>query len=226
MLRALALSIEQLGDRAILGVFVRSFAVTLALCLALGFGFARLAGYALDQWVDAGVYDNHYAALTGLGVGLFVVFGFRVIAIPVIGLFADAVVAAVERRHYPHAAERARPTSLGVSMRLGMMSVLRMIGVNLLMLPVYIVLLFTVAGPVIALLAINALLLGRDLGEMVAVRHLDRPDTLSWLRATRGQRAVLGGFATALFVVPFVNFVAPVVGAAMATHLFHGRATS
>jgi uncharacterized protein involved in cysteine biosynthesis len=48
----------------------------------------------------------------------------------------------------------------------------------------------------------------------------------SWLRATRGERAILGLLATALFMVPFANFLAPVIGAAMATHLFHRKEAS
>ena len=36
-------------------------------------------------------------------------------------------------------------------------------------------------------------------------------------------RALLGAASTALFLVPVVNLLAPVLGAAMATHLFHRR---
>ena len=73
-------------------------------------------------------------------------------------------------------------------------------------------------------LAVNAMVLGRDLANMVAARHFDRAARRQWLAQNRGQRLLLGGITTALFLVPVVNLVAPVVGAAMATHLFHGRA--
>jgi uncharacterized protein involved in cysteine biosynthesis len=45
----------------------------------------------------------------------------------------------------------------------------------------------------------------------------------SWRRATKGQRFLLGLADATLFLIPFVNLAAPVLGAAMATHLFHGR---
>ena len=58
---------------------------------------------------------------------------------------------------------------------------------------------------------------------MVAVRHLPDDDLARWRGVTRLSRFTLGAAGTALFFVPFVNFVAPVLGAAMATHLFHRR---
>jgi uncharacterized protein involved in cysteine biosynthesis len=226
MMRALILSIEQLGDRAILMVLAKSLALTAILFVAAGATLvwsvqaaAVARGWTGDLGIAAGV-------AAGIGAIMATWLLFRAVAVPVIGLFADEVVAAVERRHYPASAALARPASLAVSLWLGVLSLVRMIGVNLLMLPVYAILLFTVVGSFIALLAVNALLLGRDLGEMVAVRHLDGSGVSSWLRATRGERAILGLLATALFMVPFANFLAPVIGAAMARHLFHRNEAS
>ena len=69
----------------------------------------------------------------------------------------------------------------------------------------------------------NAIALGRDLGEMVAIRHLDGEALKRWLGYSRIKRLLLGLGATALFTVPFVNLLAPVLGAAVATHLFHSE---
>jgi CysZ protein len=41
------------------------------------------------------------------------------------------------------------------------------------------------------------------------------------MRMTRGRRAVLGGVVTGLLMLPLINLFAPLIGAAMATHLFH-----
>lgn len=79
-------------------------------------------------------------------------------------------------------------------------------------------------GPFILFFAVNALALGRDLGEMVAVRHLEGEALAQWLAATRLRRALLGLLATLFFMIPFANLLAPVLGAAMATHLFHAEA--
>ena len=220
MIRAFLLTIRQLSDRAILGVLAKSLLVTLAIFAALAFGVFEL----LRRWVTgfAGGYDDGLAGVAA--IALFVLSAwllFRVVAIAVIGLFGDAVVAAVEVRHYPAAHAAARSVSLTRSGRMALGSAGRAIGVNLLLIPVYIALLFTAIGPAIAFFLVNSWLLGRDWGDMVASRHMDDATMRGWRKATRGQRFVLGLVGTGLFVVPGVNLFAPIVGAAMATHLFH-----
>ncbi|GAA0672451.1 uncharacterized protein involved in cysteine biosynthesis [Sphingomonas insulae] len=221
MLRALTLSIGQLGDRAILRVLVKSLLVTLAIFAGLGAALYLGLRSAFDALVgiEFGGSLASAAAVVLLLLGAWLLF--RVVAIAVIGLFGDEVVAAVEARHYPAAHAAARPVRLARSMRMATASVLRAVAINLLMIPVYIALLFTAIGPAIAFFLVNALLLGRDLGEMVASRHMGDAAVRGWRKATRARRFVLGLAGTGLFVVPGLNLFAPILGAAMATHLFH-----
>ena len=222
MLRALTLSIGQLGDAAILRVLLKSLLVTLAIFAGLGAAlyvglrsaFSALAGVE----IGGGLAGAAAVVLLVLGAWLL----FRVVAVAVIGVFGDEVVAAVEARHYPAAHAAARPVRMGRSTRMALGSAARAVLVNLLMVPVYIALLFTAIGPAVAFFLVNALLLGRDLGEMVASRHMDDATMRGWRTATRGRRFVLGLAGTGLFVVPGLNLFAPVLGASMATHLFHG----
>ncbi|MGP7795307.1 EI24 domain-containing protein [Sphingomonas sp. CLY1604] len=220
MLRALALSIGQLGDPAILRVAGKSLLVTLAIFAALAVGVFEI----LRRWLAgfAGGYDDGLAGVVAVVVFVLAAWLlFRVIAIAVLGVFADDVVAAVEARHYPAAHAAARPAGLGRSLRMGLGSAARAIAVNLLMLPVYLALLFTAIGPAIAFFLVNAWLLGRDLGDMVASRHMDDATMRGWRKATRGRRFATGLAGTGLFVVPLVNLLAPILGAQLATHLFH-----
>jgi CysZ protein len=106
---------------------------------------------------------------------------------------------------------------------LGLASLLRVLLVNLLALPVYIFFIFTAIGPLILFMAVNAILLGRDLAEMVAIRHLPLSEARVWLRGNRLQYGLLGLIVTGLFLIPFINLVAPIIGAGAATHLFHRR---
>jgi uncharacterized protein involved in cysteine biosynthesis len=225
MVRAFLLSLGQLGDPAVLKVLAKSLALTLVLFLLLGLGL-WWGVTALVGWAGWGAGAG-FAAATG-AVLVAIVGGwllFRVVAVVVIGLFADEVVAAVERRHYPEALASARSVPTGLALRMGLASAGRALLFNLLALPLYLLLLVTGIGTVLLFAAVNALLLGRDLGEMVAARHLDRAALRDWLGATRGQRFALGLAATGLFVVPVIGLVAPILGAAMATHQFHGRRT-
>ncbi len=224
MLRALSLTLGQIGDRAILGVIAKSLAMTLLIfaVLVIGAVFATRALVATYYGWDVGV-STAAAAAAGLGVIIGAWLLFRAVAIPVIGLFADEVVAEIEARHYPAAAQIARPATVAHSLRLAFASFARLILLNLLAVPLYAVLLFTAIGPVILFIIINALLLGRDLGEMVAVRHLGAQARKDWLRVTRGERAIMGLIVTGIFMIPIINLIAPIVGAGMATHLFHRR---
>ncbi len=221
MLRALALSVAQLTDGAVLRVLVKSLLVTLAVFAALGAGLY----VGLRALLVGGLGSGYGDGLAGAAAVVLMVLGawllFRVIAVAVLGLFGDEVVAAVEARHYPAAHAAARTVGPARSVRLALGSAARAVAVNLLMLPVYIALLFTGIGPAIGFFLVNAVLLGRDLGEMVASRHMDDATMRGWRTATRGQRFLLGLVGTGLFVVPLVNLVAPILGAAMATHLFH-----
>ncbi len=223
MFRAFSLSVHQISDPAILKVLAKSFALTLAIFVGLGFVLSVVA----ERLAEAGGWGQDGGALAGLlaaiGTLLAAWLLFRAVAIPIIGFFADDVVAAVEQRHYPAAMTHAQPPSFALSMQLALMSVLRLILLNLLALPFYAVLLFTAIGPFVLFIAVNAVLLGRDLGEMVSARHMDGGARKSWLRASRGQRLLLGLIVTGLFMIPVVNIFAPIIGAAMATHLFHDR---
>jgi CysZ protein len=223
MLRAFTLSLGQLGDPPILKVLVKTVAVTLMVFVALGIALWWAASSAAAAWgwgASTGFAAAAGAALIAVISGWLL---FRVVAIAVIGLFADAVVEAVERRHYPDALASARPVSVARSLRMGLASAGRALLFNLIALPLYLVLLVTGVGTVALFVGVNALLLGRDLGEMVAVRHMDQAAVRGWLAATRTSRLMLGLVVTGLFVVPVIGLLAPILGAAMATHLFHGR---
>lgn len=224
MLEALLLSIRQLGDKRILGVFVKSMLLTLAIFAALGaalwFGVDALVGHCLRASDSVASLAAAAALLLGaLGAWLL----FRAIAIAIIGVFADEVVHAVEAKHYPGRFAAARDLSFTRSLGMGLRSAARALLVNLMLAPLYIVLLVTGIGTALAFFLVNSWLLGRDLGDMVAARHLPAADLARWRAATRLSRFALGAAGTALFFVPFVNFAAPVLGAAMATHLFHRR---
>lgn len=223
MIRALWLSIEQLPSRAVLAVLAQSLALTLVICIAAGAALLWGGTWLAEQqnWTalagDAALFGTTLAAILA---GWFL---FRALAVPVIGLFGDSIVAAVERQHYPDAHGKARPVSMMRAAKMGLASIGRLIGYNLIAAPLYLVLLFTAIGPVIVFALVNAILLGRDFGEMAAARHGDAAAVRTWLAQSRLQRLVLGGIVTGLFLVPLVNLLAPVIGAAMATHLFQEK---
>ena len=225
MLRSLPLILGQLPDPRIVRVLIRSLTLTLLLFACLWWGLdALLTGVDTSGWPawlrqGYGAGDD-WLALPIVLLALF--FLFPAVATTVIGLFLDDVVAAVEDRHYPHA-PAAHPVGIARNVGLALASGARVLLWNLLALPLYVLLLFTGVGAFLLFLAINGWLLGRDYLEMVAARHLRHRPTLDWLRAHRAQRFAVGLVTSLLFLVPFANLLAPVIGAALATHAFHAN---
>ncbi|SEJ80105.1 Etoposide-induced protein 2.4 (EI24) [Sphingomonas sp. OV641] len=218
MFTAFVLSIAQLGDRAVLGVLAKSLAVTFALFVLLGAGVWWGVNALLATWT----YHGALASAASLVVTILALWLlFRAVAVAVVGLFADTIVVAVEREHYPAALSTARDVPFGRSLRMALASAGRFIAVNLMLAPLYLVLLATGIGTAALFLAANAWLLGRDLGDMVSARHLPPEAMRDWRQATAARRFLLGLAVTILFLAPFANILAPVIGAALATHVYH-----
>ena len=224
MVRAFLLSIRQLGDRAVLRVLAKSLLLTVAIfaavAAALVLGVRGLAGSWLG-WSGGSADLAGAAALLVAFIGMWLLF--RAVAVAVIGIFADDVVAAVEAKYYPQALATARPVPLSRSIAMGLGSASRAILVNLLLLPLYLILLVTGVGTAALFFLATGWLLGRDLSDMVAARHMDDAAMKAARQSSRGGRMLLGLGGTGLLVMPGVNFVAPVLGAAMATHLYHQK---
>lgn len=213
---AFFLALRDLPNPRVLRILLQSLALTLFLLVVAGAALFFAARWAMDHWGWLGATGQDMA---GILVVLLIIAGswllFRAVAIVVVGLFADAIVADVEGRHYPAAAARAVDVGWRQNIRLALASLARLVGGNLLALPIYILLLVTGIGTPIFALFVNGLLLGRDLEAMVLARHPDRP------RFDRPARWSLGLLSAASFVVPVANLLAPIVSAAMAVHMLH-----
>ena len=218
MLSAFTLALGQLGDRRILAVLGKSLLLTVA-----AFAVAAVGVYfAIAQWTPSDGNGGFVAAaLVGLVLIVSLWFAFRLVALAVLQLFGDDIVRAVEAKHYPAAAASARALGWREELRVGLRSLVRSLGYNLLALPVALLLLVTGIGTVVVFAAVNAVLLGRELTEMVALRHRDESGAAPL--PGFATRTLLGAIVVALLLVPFVNLLAPVLGAAAATHLVHRR---
>ena len=95
-----------------------------------------------------------------------------------------------------------------------------LIVLNIIVLPVYIVALFIPFLSLALFLALNGYLLGREYFELVATRHM-RPRDARTLRKQSGGQVYLAGMVIAgLFAVPFLNLLAPILGAAFMMHVY------
>jgi len=220
---SLMLALGQLAERRVLAILLKSLAVSLVLFAAVVWG----GWYALDGLLDwLGLDDGTFAgaatvrevaALLLALLGLWL--AWRIVAMAVIQFFADEVVQAVEARHYPQAAAQARDLPVSEQFSTSLSAALRALVVNLAVLPIALVLLVTGVGPALLFWLVNAVLVGRELQDMVWLRH--RRDAAHTAPVGRGERFLLGGAVVALLALPLVNLIAPILGAATATHLIH-----
>ena len=223
MIQALARALAQLTDRTVLAILLKVMMLTILLFALFGVAayFGLLWLFASLGWTQGGLAAATAAVIIAILTGLLL---FRIIAIFVLNIFSDDIVDAVERRYYPELAETAKAPGYALGIRMGLASTGRALGYNIVAAPLYILLLVTGIGVPIAFFVVNGILLGRDLQDMVAARHVsDYRNLATEWSLPKVQRFVLGLIAVLLLAIPFVNFLAPVLAAAMATHLVHGK---
>lgn len=214
IVRSFLLALQSLSDPRILWLLAKSIGITLLALLILGLGF--WAGF---DWLFAKlVFAPSGAALVAAGAMMLLIgwLLWRVIAVTVLWFLSDDIVDAIEARSYPvHAVTGVRPDATK-SAKMAAGSFGRVVGYNLLALPVYVILLVTGIGAALAFLFVNALLLGRDLQEMIAARHGTQKAAFGKL-----PRLLLGLAGTAGMMLPVINLFVPVVAVAMAVHMAH-----
>lgn len=216
--RALALAAGQLGDPAILRVLGKTALLTLAIFAVGGAGLYLVVERAIDSVTSADT-SGLGALLAALGMILAGWFLFRVVALFVLQFFAEDVVRAVEARHYPQARHSLRDLPLAEEVGNALRSLLRTVLANAAALPIAGLLLVTGIGAAAVFWTVNAYLVGRELHDMVWLRHRADPAELAPIGGLT--RFLVGGVVVALLAIPFLNLLAPIMGAACATHLVH-----
>ncbi|AKM11922.1 hypothetical protein AB433_16015 [Croceicoccus naphthovorans] len=222
MPQAFALAFAQVGDRRVIGLLIKSVLISLVLAALLAFALVVALGWTFGAFYGSDVDTQ----IPWIGTAMVVVLGalglvagwlaWRIVAMAVIQFYADEVVAIVESEHYPALAARDLP--LGEQTAMAIKGALRALIVNLIALPFALALFFTAIGPALVFVVVNAFLLGRELQEMVWARHRHDGATAPLGFASR---FLLGLATVGLLAVPFVNFLAPFLSAAAATHLVH-----
>lgn len=215
MIQALMLSFQNLSDRRIANVMVKVVLLTIVTFIVLGISLWLAIQYFFD-WLNVNA-GGFWSGL--LSVAILLLSGvllFRAVAVAITWIFADDIIDAVEDRDYPRHAAFGKGPGVAAGAHMAIRSIARVVGYNLLALPVYLLLLVTGVGTAIAFLLINALLLGRDLEDMLVARHGKSKGSIKKL-----PRLMLGLVGTAGMLIPFLNLLVPVLITAMAVHVVH-----
>lgn len=235
MFSALSKAIGQLSDPASRGVLWRAVGASAVLFAALWIGFGFVLGWAgelLVTWLAgwdflAGSLETLEWVFQGVSLAglLFVSFLLFPAAVTLILSFLlEDIAVAVERRHYP-GLPPARNQPLGESI-VGALSFFATATIlNLILLPLYLVLLFVPPFNLFVFYGLNGYLLGREYFEVVALRRLDRVEARELRRRFRGKVFLAGVIIAFLLTVPFVNLVTPLVATGFLLHIFEALRT-
>lgn len=207
----MAKTLGQMNDPRIRGVIGK----TLALAVLGYIAFVVLIYYLIGWLAGLAGWLESLAQFTGVFFAMVIAwFLFPSVAAAIAGIFADEVIDAVEAQHYPHL-----PPANGVSIMAAVLDGLTLaviaVVANLLALP------FLVVPPVYVLITwgVNGWLLGREYFEMVALRRMDK-ETARALRKQHNATFTIAGILIAIcLTIPFVNLIAPVLGAAFMVHV-------
>ncbi|HZH11538.1 MAG TPA: sulfate transporter family protein [Microvirga sp.] len=217
LIQTVAAAARDVASPALRRILWKSIGLTLALLALVWVGLTRL----LDLFVNNHHLSESYPVLDTLtvflaGFGLFIglVYLLPAVSALVAGYFLDDVAEVVEQRDYPaDAPGRALP--FGRAILYGLRFAALSLGVNL----VALLLLFVPGINIGVFFLANAYLLSREYFELAAGRFW-APEDVKRLRVEhRGTVLAAGAVLAALVLVPVVNLITPIFGAAMMVHL-------
>jgi CysZ protein len=132
----------------------------------------------------------------------------------------DSVADAVEAKHYPNTPP-ARAVPIAESVLAAVKLAALVIGINLLLLPVYLILMLIPPTGLILYFAVNGYLVGREYFETVGLRRLTLPEAKLTRRQNRSVIWLDGILLMLFFSVPVLNLAGPTLGTAYMVHRFH-----
>lgn len=217
VIRTAIRAMRSLFTAKMLTVLLASIVIN-AFVMLLLFGFITwitsatsiFSDYLLEWMFD---WVTRFAAL-GATFLLFPLF------LPIIVSFFDETIARdIEGNEYPNLPAASPPFWPTFTQDLGF--TLKAIGLNILVLPLYIIFFFIPFMPLIIYYTLNGYLLGTEFFNMAAGRHIPIQEAKQ-LRAQNRLKLIGGGALIAFCAtIPFVNLIAPIWGVAFMVHYFH-----
>lgn len=219
----LARAVSDLRDPRLWGIALRAAGLTLALLA----GAFAVAGWALGVGGDLSLSLPLMGAVSLAGEAVVVAWVLVALvgsallmpaaAAMFVGLMLEDVAAAVEARDYP-----ALPPATPAPVAAQIVAAARLLAWTLALNGVGLVV-WIAAPPAapFAFVALNGWLLGREYLELVALRRMTGPQAAALRRRWRLTAWAMGCGVAALLAIPLAGLLAPMLGVAAATHLFH-----
>ena len=216
-------ALGQMDDRAFRRVLFLGLGLTVAILVAIYAGFLSLIETYADgpialPFVGEVTWIGHLLGWGGLGVIILMsIFLMIPTASAITSFFLEDVADAVEEKHYPDLMPAPKvPFFEALKDTVTFFGTL--IGANLLAFFAYALLPF-LAVPIF--FALNGFLLGREYFTIAAMRREGRARAKQMRRDNFLEIWIAGVFMAVPLVVPLMNLLIPILGAATFTHLYH-----
>lgn len=223
IINAFLKALGQLTDSRFLGVLALGIGLTIGLLVAFYAVFAMVIGWMLPDsftlpWIGEITWVDNAVTFAGIPLMLLLsIFLMVPVASAFMGIFLDRVAGAVEDKHYP-----GLPPARDMSLAEALVDVAKFLGlltiVNLFALILYLI--FAPLAPIL-FWVVNGVLLGREYGQMVALRREDPAGAAAFRKRNRPTLFAAGVLMAVPLTIPVVNLLVPLLGAATFTHLYH-----
>lgn len=218
MLKIALITIAQISEPSLRQILVKSLLISLVSIIACGL----LAWVLLEKFglLGFGFLDTF---LPWIGGALIVVIGFVFFPSTIMvigGLFSDEIISTIEERHYPKNIG-SNHVSLLISIRTGLTLIIIATIINICLLPFYALGMLLPGLSFVIFYLGNGYLIGRELFETVAQRHLPVNEARQ-LRKRFFLKVLLGGgLITFVATIPLINLATPLFGIGFMVHLYH-----
>ena len=218
MLKALLNTVAHLSEPSLRKILFYSVLLALAsIVICSGLGWVLLDQFSI---LGFGFLDSF---LPWIGASLIIVMGlvfFPSTIMLVASLFSDRVIRTVEEKYYPENIGTVHvqlTTSIKTSLTLIVIASI----VNICLLPFYALGMILPGLSFIIFYLVNGYLLGRELFETVAQRHLPANEARKLRKQYFLKVLIAGGLITFLATLPLVNLLAPIIGTVLMVHFYH-----
>jgi CysZ protein len=217
LIQSVLASAREVFSPALRGVLWKSLALTAALLALVWLGLTRLFDYFLGTYPLSAEYpilEGFAFFLAGFGLFVALIYLLPAVTAIVAGYFLDDVAEVVERKDYP-----ADPPGQALPFGKAILYGLRFAGLSLLVNLAALLLFFIPGINVGVFFVANAYLLGREYFELAAGRFWPPAEVALLRMEHRGTVFAAGAVLAGLVLVPVLNLVTPIFGAAMMVHL-------
>jgi len=195
----------------------KSLGLTVALLVLVWLGLTRLFDWLLEGnalMADYPIVEGFAFFLAGFGLFVALIYLLPAVTAIVAGYFLDDVAEVLERKEYP-----ADPPGEALPFASAILYGLRFAGLSLLVNLAALFLFFIPGINIGVFFVANAYLLGREYFELAAGRFWPQPEVRRMRVEHRGTVLAAGAVLAGLVLVPVLNLLTPVFGAAMMVHL-------